>query len=304
MAIFDRRRPNPAYDAATNPSVPETLPITNYGIATVDWTKWRLTLSRGEMEETVNRTLTSVGMAKDPQPSETVKREEDLLTAAEFTIPIPNNMVSISFDPVDRVRGSLIQNVTLTQALTNLNINPIEGRHYDSIPATTDFVEIPEKELPDIIIHAINPDYQNYVKSVLNQIRSLIDTRLTEEDLPDSIIEGSVFLREAEMQVLMVLSEDLSAPLDSFFSLEDNKKERAIISIMYRAAAILLYSNPQIIQQSFERSGIRFAQVDIDEKYNFLIKFGDDVIDPILPPDRDPVGTVTVSELINRKLCW
>ena len=195
--------------------------------------------------------------------------------------------IRIDNNPVTDVSVSgIIANIILTNPVTNLSPSDIT---IHAIPALDPAVTVTQ---------AVNLNYQTFIKSVVTQIRSLLDTRLTEEDLPDSIIEESVYIRQAELQIYQTLGLNPDATLSGM------TLERARIAAMYHTAAILLYSNPQIVQQSFERSGIRFAEIDIDEKYTFLISFGNDAIEPDIPDDRDPVGTVTVSELINRKLCW
>ena len=228
----------------------DTVPrTTDYGIATVDWTKWQVTLNTSASNLDWNN----------------------------FTIS--NNAVTEH----GAMGSGVIWNLTLVTPVTSLDPNSISVLN-SGVPFN-----------PAIsVVTTVNPSYQAFIKSVATQIRNLIDTRLTEEDLPDSIIEGSVFLREAEMRALHAMG--------GTFPTTNSGIERLVIATMYYAAAILLYSNPQIVQQSFERSGIRFAEIDIDEKYTFLINFGNDIINP--GPPGDPVGTVTVSELINRKLCW
>ena len=132
-----------------------------------------------------------------------------------------------------------------------------------------------------------------------DQIRHRIDIDLTSEDIPDSIIDQPAYLRLAELQVYDILDVTEAA----FDEKTDLFKERAQIATIYRTAALMIYSFPQVIEEEIVTTDMRWSEIDLEKKYELLMRLSEDILgDDIVNPPTS--GVEIVSELVNKRLCF
>ena len=130
------------------------------------------------------------------------------------------------------------------------------------------------------VVTTTNLDLQEF----LNEIRNILDVGVDAETLPNTIIASLPFLRAAELEVYELTGEtdasyDTKAAADPLF------RERMRIATMYRTAARLLYSFPEIIAESELQLTTRYNSIDPEKKINFWLGISndsvkDDVVDP------------------------
>ena len=187
------------------------------------------------------------------------------------TTPIPASDITVTTNrlrnAVTRISGTGKDRIiTLTTAVETLML--------DNLP--TSAITINQINYPRMTVTAVeNAD----LLDALQQIRNLLRIGLTSTDLPDSTIREQVFLRAAENEVydatnLNDASYDTRAANDPAF------KERTQTAVMYRAAALLLYSLPEIVSEAVLQQSVRYREIDIDMKINFWLKSADQAIEP------------------------
>lgn len=195
---------------------------------------------------------------------------EPALTTGAFTVTtngLPNHVTAITGTGVDRI-------ITLTTAVASLATSAIVIRQATYSGMT--------------VIATKNADLLSY----LQQIRNLLRIGLTSMDLPDSTICEQVFLRAAENEVydatdLTDATYDAKAMNDAAF------RERMQTAVMYRTAALLLYSLPEIVSETVLQQSVRYREIDIDTKINFWLKSADQAIEPdIVDPQYRQGATI------------
>ena len=155
-----------------------------------------------------------------------------------------------------------------------------------SLPAAS--VTILQSAFPGMRVTATqNADLLDF----LQQIRNLLRIGLTSQDLPDSTILEQVFLRAAEMEVydatnLTDATYDTKAASDAAF------RERTQTAVMYRTAALLLYSLPEIVSETVLQQTVRYREIDIDAKVNYWLKIADQSIEPDIVDPQYRQGAV------------
>ena len=137
----------------------------------------------------------------------------------------------------------------------------------------------------------------------LNNIRDLLDLGLTADGLPDDKIDDLVFLRAAELDVYDLLgltdeTYDMKAMTDSAFA------ERVRIAVMYRTAAKLLYSFPQIVSEATLSLSTRYREIDIDNKINFWLNLSNKSVEPDIPDDVVVGSGVVIAESVTRTFTY
>ena len=135
---------------------------------------------------------------------------------------------------------------------------------------------------------------QGMFENFLSQIRDLVSVTIEPDDLPDTTIGKSVFLRNAELKVYEKLQLASDAAYDA---LSDADKERIRIAVMYRAAIGLMMVLPQIIESQIQSERIRLAEIDWEQKMALYLNQSDEILEDV--DDYDGPTTV-VATLINK----
>ena len=187
--------------------------------------------------------------------------------------------VSVMNNVVNAISGDgLVRMLTLMEARDMLPISDISIGGHPGI----------------VVVSTENAELINF----MNQIRNVLDLGLTAAALPDSVIREDVFLRAAELEVYEKLNLANNAAYTTWATNNPDKVENARIAVMYRTAAKLLYSLPQIISESNLQLTTRYKDFNIEEKINFWLGLSDDTIDDILPPgDRTSDGVVIATSV-------
>ena len=125
----------------------------------------------------------------------------------------------------------------------------------------------------------------------LQQVRNLLRIGLTAQDLPDSTILEQVFLRDAELEVYDAIdltdsTYDTKAAGDTAF------RERTQNAALYRTAAKLVYSLPEIVSETVLQQSVRYREIDLDSKVNFWLKLADQAIEPDIVDPQYRQGAV------------
>ena len=132
----------------------------------------------------------------------------------------------------------------------------------------------------------------------LQQIRNLLRIGLTPQDLPDATILEQVFLRDAELEVYDAI--DLTdATYDTKAAGDNAFRERTQNAVLYRAAAKMVYSLPEIVSETVLQQSVRYREIDIDSKVNFWLKLADQAIEPDIVDPQYRQGAVIGFELDN-----
>lgn len=199
-------------------------------------------------------------------------------TESEASLAISH--ITVTGNTVVSITGSGLQRVlTLGTAVSMLSATSITITAHTSME----------------VVSVANYELINY----LNQIRTLIWTNLTSEDLPDSTISEDVYLGLAESETLGSLSlttsqYDTKAASDSTFA------TRSRVSVMYRAAAYLLPAVPQLLREEINSEYQQFAQVDWQERQTFFLKVAGDSIENDVPDDSGTTGGFDGKRYIKR----
>ena len=151
--------------------------------------------------------------------------------------------------------------------------------------------QVSDLEISDITITGLPSsveliDIENRILSgFLAQIRSILNISLTKTDLPDDKIV-SPFLRSADNAVLA----ELDLTTQAYAAKSDSFKEKARLSVLYRTAAFLVPSLPDIVEEAILNERTRYVEYDPDQKIAYFIRLSKNEIQDLLPP-----GTVTGS---------
>ena len=194
------------------------------------------------------------------------------------TSPIPTSAFSVTTNNLPNAVTSatptgLMRILTLTTAV-------------DTLP--TSAVVINQTEYSGMMVTATaNADLLDY----LQQIRNLLRIGLSATDLPDATITGQAFLREAENEVYDAINLN-DASYDTKAASDPAFQERTQIAVMYRTAALLLYSLPQIVSESVLQQSVRYREIDIDNKINFWLRTADQSIEPDIVDPQYRQGAV------------
>ena len=175
--------------------------------------------------------------------------------AITVTVPTsPNMVVSITGTGLKRI-------ITLTSATDVL---------------TTGDITIGQQSYAGMVVTATqNSDLLDF----LQQIRNLLRIGLSSTDLPDATISEQVFLRAAELEVYDAL--DLTdATYDAKAMGDDAFRERTQNAVLYRTAAKLLYSLPEIVSEAVLQQSVRYREIDISNKITFWLNLADQSIEP------------------------
>lgn len=127
--------------------------------------------------------------------------------------------------------------------------------------------------------------------TLINQVRERITTDLTSQGLPDSIITSDVYLGMAELGVLgdLGLTE---AQYESRAATDSEFKRRVRLAVIYRTAAELLYSVPQILRESLLSDSRQYSEVDWEKKREQLLSLSKTLVTPYEPT----TGSTSVGE--------
>lgn len=186
-------------------------------------------------------------------------------TAGETT-PIPTSAIIVTVDNLPNAVTAITSTgekrvITLTNATETL------------LPSAVSISQTNYRNM--VVLATENADLLDY----LQQIRSLLRIGLTASDIPDATIMDQVFLRAAELEVydainLTDTTYDPKAENDAAF------RERTQNAVLYRTAALLLYSLPEIVSETVLQQSVRYREIDIDTKINFWLKAADQSIEP------------------------
>lgn len=177
--------------------------------------------------------------------------------AFNVTVPNPPNV-----NLVIGITGTgLMRIITLTEAV-------------DAIPIAN--IVISQSSYTGMMVTATqNADLLDF----LQQIRNLLRIGLSSTDLPDSTILEQVFLRAAELEVYDAL--DLTDATYDAKALNDPAfRERTQNAVLYRAAAKILYSLPEIVSETVLQQSVRYREIDIDNKITFWLNLSNQSIEP------------------------
>lgn len=196
---------------------------------------------------------------------------ESMLTDNELDVTVPNPP---TVNMITEITGTgLMRVITLTTAV-------------DAIPLANISISQPS-HMGMRVTATQNSDLLDF----LQQIRNLLRIGLTSTALPDSTILEQVFLRAAELEVYDALdltdtTFDAKAENDPAF------RERAQNAVLYRAAAKLLYSLPEIVSEAVLQQSVRYREIDIDNKISFWLNLADQSIEPDIVDPQYRSGTV------------
>ena len=187
---------------------------------------------------------------------ETTSEGPLLTTSITVTVPDPPNV-----NPVTSISGTgLMRDIILMTAVDAIPLGNIQlGTRYMGMTVTA----------------TQNSDLLEF----LQQVRNLLRIGLSATALPDSTILEQVFLRSAELEVYDALNlvdstYDAKAENDPAF------RERAQNAVLYRTAAKLLYSLPEIVSEAVLQQSVRYREIDIDNKISFWLNLADQSIEP------------------------
>ena len=213
---------------------------------------------------------------------------ERLKMAILTTFPTRNWKITFSEDNSNLAAGG----ITITgNSVTSLSSSGITR---DAVLHTADS----DLEVSDItatgvsgvtVVSVENGDIANY----LNQIRWLLNARLTQVDLSDQQILNP-FLRSAEYETYDALGVtesqyDTRANSDSTF------QEKVRLSTLYRTAALLVPAIPDIIRQGSVRASYQWAEFDPKEKIANFIRLSTNEIEEYIPEGSQRSGYVARS---------
>lgn len=196
------------------------------------------------------------------------------ITLAESVDGLTPSHVAVSPAVVLRITGSgNVWILTLSEAI------PLENAH----------VNVTHNGVPVRVLSVENAEIPGF----LNQIRNILRIGITAEDLPDSSIRELAFLRNAELAVYEKTGKP-EGTYDTESLVNPALRDRFRIAVMYRTAALLVPSLPDIVRESFLGELQQYAQIDWQEKINFFLSQSDDAIEEDLPEpdDTGPVGSV------------
>ena len=119
---------------------------------------------------------------------------------------------------------------------------------------------------------------------------------MTAEDLPDATIQELAFLRKAELTVYNQ-TKKTESEFDTESSTDTELRDRFRIATMYRTAALLVPSLPQIVREEYLSELRAYSEIDWQERINFFISEAGDAVAEDIPPDAQvsSVGTVATS---------
>lgn len=134
------------------------------------------------------------------------------------------------------------------------------------------------------VVSVENADLADY----LNEIRWLLNAALTENDLSDQQIR-SPFLRSAEFEVYDALGVT-EAEYDTRSATDMVFREKVRLSTLYRTAALLVPSIPDILQQRIFEGSVRYVEYDPKEKIANFIRLSNNEIEEFIPTENQRTG--------------
>ena len=153
------------------------------------------------------------------------------------------------------------------------------------LPTAITFVSRTETAPAFSVVSTSNEELQDY----LRQIRNILRIGLTDTDLPNSVIAEDAFLRAAEHLIYETLGLSGDSAYDTKAMGDPDFAERARISTMYRTAALLVLSLPDIVSESVLQQSVRYAEIDWEKKINTWIRISNNQIE-------EDVATPTYSD--------
>ena len=261
--------------------------------------KWLITLNRIEMEDLIS--VQPRANAPEGTPDKEVIRVEPLLSKEDISIG------DLTISGIDGDRTSFIRTITLSSEQSSLDLSQIKIadrkylRHVFEGGDTLLYDDVPPQTLPSMRVVKVENAAN---KLFYNEVRNRLDLNLDDTMLPDSVIQEDAFLRAAELQIYQQLKID-DAAYDRRADPSTNSgrlfAEKARIALAYRTAALLLISHQEIIRSEIFDAETQYRQVDLDAKYNYLIRISNDIIDD----DDTPSGVpVVVSLAVQRSLSF
>ena len=194
---------------------------------------------------------------------------EPELVASHIIITGGNAVVSISGTGLQRV--IILSNAVTTLTPSELSIAAHSGMEIVSTANA-------------------NEDLLEY----LDEIRTLIWTNLTEENVSNTIIRRQVYLGLAEIEVLDSLGLT-SAQYNTKAASDEAFQRRARIAVAYRTAAYLLPAVPQLLREEIQQEYKQFAQVDWKERQTLFLSLSGETIEDDVPVVSTVLGKAGLS---------
>lgn len=258
--------------------------------------KWIITLNRIELEDLIS--VEPKADAPEGTANKEIIRVEPLLSKEDISIG------DLTISGIDGDKTSFTRTITLSAEQSSLDLSQIKIqprkylRHVFEGGDTLLYDDVLPQTLPDMKVVKVENAMD---KSFYNEIRNRLDLNLDETMLPDSVIEEPAFLRAAELQIYRQLKIAGDTAYDNRAATDRLFAEKARIALAYRTAALLLISHQEIIRSEIFDAETQYRQVDLDAKYNYLIRISNDVLDD----DDTPTGApVIINQRLNQKLCF
>ena len=130
-------------------------------------------------------------------------------------------------------------------------------------------------------------------KDMLQEIRNLLSLKLDESDISDDTILSDVFVGKAEDFVLEQTATDdyVTFITTAINTNQFSKVKRFEIAAMYRTAALLIPTLPDILREQFRSESRQYVEIDWQEKINLFIAAANEAIveDIVKDISADPV---------------
>lgn len=133
----------------------------------------------------------------------------------------------------------------------------------------------------------------------LDQVRNILRIGLTPEDLSDFQIQQSAFLGKAELDTYAALNTTPAAYAAKAAS-EPLYEQRVRTAVLYRTAALLVPSLPEILENTLRSERIRYAELDWQQRINYFLKVANDAIAEDTT-SADVAGGVVIATLATRE---
>lgn len=133
---------------------------------------------------------------------------------------------------------------------------------------------------------------ENGKAEFLGDIRDLVSIGLTQEDLPDSVIERNIFLKASELEIIRMLKINQETFENRLTANVNGYRERMTIAIQKQTAIEIIPALAQIVENAALQERVRYQEIDwklrVDELEEDIVS----IITPDLPPDDDVGGKI------------
>ena len=212
---------------------------------------------------------------RPPKSEEKQNNEDKEVMAIISTFSTRNWKITFSQDSPDLTAQGVVVN---GDPLTSLSSSGVTRDAVLHSPETTLDKNRIDTGVEGVSVIAVeNSEIADYV----DQVRWLLNTRLTPQDLSDRQILNP-FLRTAEFETYDILGLT-EAEYDSRAARDPQFEEKTRLSVLYRTAALMVPAIPDIVRQSVLNTTIQWAEYDPDKKIANFLRLSHNEIQTLVP---------------------